>query len=83
MTTARRGLQPRASSLSTYRGMYVAEPEAPPYLKALGKYKTGKGCLDINKPEVLDMAALEKLIKTGVANMWKTAKAKGWPISPA
>lgn len=29
------------------------------------------------------MAALEKLIKTGVANMWKTAKAKGWPISPA
>ncbi len=76
------GFSPRASSLSIYGGMYAGEPEAAPYLKALGKYKTGKGCLYINELEDADMAALEKLIKAGVANMQKTAKAKGWPISP-
>jgi hypothetical protein len=76
------GFSPRASSLSIYSGLYAGNPEAAPYLKDLGKYKTGKGCLYINKLEDVDMAAFEKLLKAGVANMKKEAKAKGWTISP-
>lgn len=77
------GFSPRASSLSIYSGIYAGQPEAAPYLKGLGKYKTGKGCLYINKLEDVDMATFEKLIKAGVANMKKEAKAKGWTISAA
>jgi hypothetical protein len=75
------GFSPRAASLSIYGGMYAGEPEAAPFLKGLGKYKTGKGCLYINKLDDVDLDALEKLIKAGVANMKKTAKAKGWPLA--
>lgn len=75
------GFSPRASSLSIYSGLYAGEPEAATYLKGLGKYKTGKGCLYINKLEDVDMAALEKLIKAGVANMKKVTKEKGWTLT--
>jgi len=75
------GFSPRASSLSIYSGIYAGMPEAEPHLKGLGKYKTGKGCLYINKLEDVDMVVFEKLIKAGVANMKKEAKAKGWAIS--
>jgi hypothetical protein len=75
------GFSPRASSLSIYGGMYAGEPEAAPFLKGLGKYKTGKGCLYINKLDDVDLDTLEKLIKAGVANMKKVAKAKGWPLA--
>ena len=75
------GFSPRASSLSIYGGMYAGEPEAAPHLKGLGKYKTGKGCLYINKLDDVDLDTLEKLIKAGVANMKKVAKAKGWPLA--
>jgi len=75
------GFSPRAASLSIYGGMYAGEPEAAPYLKGLGKYKTGKGCLYINKLDDVDLDTLEKLIKAGVANMKKLAKAKGWPLA--
>jgi hypothetical protein len=76
------GFSPRASSLSIYCGLYAGQPEAAPYLRGLGKYKTGKGCLYINKLEDVDMTVFEKLIKAGVANMKKEAAAKGWKISP-
>jgi hypothetical protein len=75
------GFSPRAASLSIYGGMYAGEPEAAPFLKGLGKYKTGKGCLYINKLDDVDLDTLEKLIKAGVANMKKVAKAKGWPLA--
>jgi len=75
------GFSPRAASLSIYGGMYAGEPEAAPYLKDLGKYKTGKGCLYINKLDDVDLGALEKLVKAGVANMKKMAKTKGWPLA--
>ncbi|HEV7692990.1 MAG TPA: DUF1801 domain-containing protein [Hyphomonadaceae bacterium] len=75
------GFSPRASSLSIYSGIYAGKPEAEPHLKGLGKYKTGKGCLYINKLEDVDMKVFEKLITSGVANMKKEAKAKGWTIS--
>jgi hypothetical protein len=75
------GFSPRTSSLSIYGGMYAGEPQAAPYLKGLGKYKTGKGCLYINKLDDVDLDTLEKLIKAGVANMKKMAKTKGWPLA--
>ena len=75
------GFSPRAASLSIYSGIFAGMPEAEPYLKGLGKYKTGKGCLYINKLEDVDMKVLEKLITAGVASMKKEAKAKGWKIS--
>jgi hypothetical protein len=40
-------------------------------MKKLGKYKTGKGCLYINKLEDVDTRVLDKLITTSV----KKAKA--------
>ncbi len=75
------GFSPRGSSLSIYGGMYAGQPEAEPYLKSLGKYKTGKGCLYINKLDDVDMAAFEKFLKAGLATMKKVAKDKSWPVS--
>jgi hypothetical protein len=74
------GFSPRGSSLSIYSGIYAGQPEAAPHLKGLGKYKTGKGCLYINKLADVDMKVFEKLITAGVANMKKEAAAKGWEI---
>jgi hypothetical protein len=74
------GFSPRASSLSIYGGMFAGEAVAEPYLKGLGKYKTGKGCLYINKLEDVDVAALEKFLRAGLANMKKKTKKEGWEI---
>jgi flagellar motor switch protein FliG len=73
------GFSPRGSSLSIYSGMY--SDEAAPYLKALGKHKISKACLYINKLADVDMAALEKLLKAGLASIKKSAKDKGWPTA--
>jgi hypothetical protein len=75
------GFSPRGSSLAIYSGLMASGDEAKPYLAKLGKHKTGKGCLYINKLEDVDLAAFEKLIKAGLANMKKKAKAEGWPIT--
>ena len=40
-------------------------------LKKLGKYKTGKGCLYINKLEDVDQKILNELIKKSVKNLSK------------
>jgi hypothetical protein len=37
-------------------------------LKKLGKYKTGKGCLYINKLEDVDIQALNELIARSLKN---------------
>jgi hypothetical protein len=77
------GFSPRAASLSIYSGMYAGDVHAAPHLKGLGKYKTGKACLYINKLADVDMVVFERLIKSGVANMKKVAKSRGWAISEA
>ena len=41
-------------------------------LKSLGKYKTGKACLYINKLDDVDMPTLRKLIKQSVQQKIKT-----------
>ena len=68
------GFSPRGGSLSIYGGMYPAEPEAQAILKTLGKHKASKGCVYINKLADVDIAALEKLLRAGVANMKKKAR---------
>ncbi len=50
------GFSPRKSSLT----LYIEKPDAD--LKKLGKHKTGKSCLYINKLEDIDLKVLEKMI---------------------
>ena len=76
------GFSPRGANLAIYSGMMVSEPKAAPWLAKLGKYKTGKGCLYINKLGDVDLDQFEKLIKAGVANQKKVFVEKGWKISP-
>ena len=40
-------------------------------MKKLGKYKTGKSCLYINKLEDIDIKILKRLIKLSVEHMVK------------
>lgn len=61
------GFSPRVQSLTLYMmGGFDQE-----LLHQLGKYKTGKGCLYINKLEDVNTKVLDKLITTSV----KKAKA--------
>ena len=59
------GFAPRKANISLYLNcdvkQYVNE------LSALGKHKTGMGCLYVNKLEDVDMKVLEKLIKKAAA----------------
>jgi hypothetical protein len=58
------GFSPRVQNLTLYM-MGGFDSGA---LKGLGKYKTGKGCLYINKLEDVDIKALDKLITKSVKN---------------
>lgn len=75
------GFSPRGAALSLYPGIYPEQPEAQAILKTLGKHKSSKACVYVNKLADVDMKALAKLIKAGVANMKKQAKEKGWPLA--
>jgi len=75
------GFSPRGAALSIYSGMYADQPECQAILKTLGKHRTAKACIYINKLADVDMAAFEKLIRTGVANMKQLTKTKGWTLS--
>jgi hypothetical protein len=58
------GFSPRAQNLTLYMmGGFDSES-----LKKLGKYKTGKGCLYINKLEDVDLKALNELIVKSLKN---------------
>ena len=59
------GFSPRKQALTLYVSGAVTKD--PALLKKLGKYKTGKGCLYINKLEDVDMTVLKALIKQGLA----------------
>lgn len=54
------GFSPRKANLALYVMGSIAEDD--PLRDKLGKYKTGKSCLYINKLEDVDLAVLEKLI---------------------
>jgi hypothetical protein len=61
------GFSPRVQNLT----LYMLGGFDQDLMKKLGKYKTGKGCLYINKLEDVDTKVLDKLITTSV----KKAKA--------
>jgi len=57
------GFSPRKQNLTLYVPGTVGEQQA--LLKKLGKYKTGKGCLYINRLEDVDLNVLKEIIKKG------------------
>ena len=64
------GFSPRAQNLTLYM-MGGFDREA---LKKLGRYKTGKGCLYINKLADVDIKALNELIARSLKNSKADAK---------
>ena len=58
------GFSPRKQNLTLYIGGIVEKQQA--LLKKLGKHKTGKGCLYINKLEEIDLAVLKEIINRGL-----------------
>jgi hypothetical protein len=58
------GFSPRKQNLVFYISGAVEKQQA--LLKKLGKHKTGKGCLYINKLEEADIAVLTEIINKGV-----------------
>lgn len=64
------GFSPRKANLVLYvSGGFKTKPELR---DKLGKYKTGKSCLYINKLADVDMAVLEELITADIAYMRET-----------
>jgi hypothetical protein len=58
------GFSPRKQTLVLYISGAVEKQQA--LLKKLGKHKTGKGCLYINKLEEVDINVLKEIINKGV-----------------
>ena len=58
------GFSPRKQNLALYISGTVQKQQA--LLKKLGKYKTGKGCLYIDKLEEINMSVLKDIINKGV-----------------
>lgn len=63
------GFSPRKQSLTLYILSNFENYKA--LMKQLGKYKTGKSCLYINKLEDVDLPTLKKLIQEGFKYMTK------------
>jgi hypothetical protein len=69
------GFSPRKANTVVY-----VDPQTPgreDMVRKLGKVKTGVACVYINKLSDIDLGALEKLVKAGVAS----TKSK-WPVTP-
>ena len=66
------GFSPRKQNLTLYIGVGNKEKNFESDLKKLGKYKTGKGCLYINKLSDVDTKVLIAMIKT--ADQFSRAK---------
>ena len=63
------GFSPRKQNLTLYIMAGFREYDA--LMKALGKYKTSKSCLYINRLEDIHLPTLKKLIQQSVAHMKK------------
>lgn len=61
------GFSPRKTNLSIYLMDGFSGKEEQ--LARLGKHKTGKSCLYVNKLADIDMDVLEEMVKESVANM--------------
>lgn len=69
------GFSPRKAKQSLYLSCDIATMADD--LKALGKYKTGKGCLYVNKLADIDVAVLEKMIESTWENRNRPKTVKG------
>jgi len=58
------GFSPRKANFAFY--VSAAVDKNPALLKKLGKHKTAKSCLYINKLEEIDMAVLKEIINKGL-----------------
>ena len=67
-------LSPRKQNLVVY--IMPGFDKFPALMKKLGKFKTGKSCLYLNKLDDVDHAVLEKLIGDSVKVMRKRYKVK-------
>ena len=56
---------PRKAAFSFY--LYTGEEERKLLLSQLGKFKTGKACIYVNKLSDIDLGTLEKLCKAAIA----------------
>lgn len=63
------GFSPRKQSLTMY--IMNGFKRYDEILSRLGKYKTGKSCLYINKLEDIDLKVLEELVKESVEHLSK------------
>ena len=63
------GFSPRKQNLTLYIMAGFSEYDA--LMKALGKYKTGKSCLYIDRLEDIHMPVLKRLIQKSVAHVKK------------
>ena len=70
------GFSPRAAKLSIY--ILPGYANFGPILARLGKHKTGKSCLYVNKLDDIDMDVLGELIRAGLDDL-----ATRWPVLPA
>ena len=59
------GFAPRKANLSLYFGIYVED--LGPSLEKLGKYKSGMGCVYVNKLADIDLKVLEEMVESGWA----------------
>ena len=66
------GFSPRKQNLTLYIMSGFSKNQN--LLKKLGKHKTGKGCLYINKIEDIDIKVLKELIKQSVSYLKKLNK---------
>jgi len=71
------GFSPRKQNLSVYIMSGFAKYDS--LMKKLGKHKTGKSCLYINKLEDIDLDVLKELIKRSAEHVAKTSKQTGKP----
>ena len=67
------GFSPRKQNLTLY--IMSGFDEYDSLLSRLGKYKTGKSCLYLNKLEDVDPEVLRELVRRSVAHMAETNRA--------
>ena len=70
------GFSPRKANLSLY--IMPGYQDYTALLARLGKHKTGKACLYINKLADIDIDVLRELIETGLRDLAKT-----YPVQPS
>lgn len=68
------GFSPRKANLSLY--IMPGYQDYSEILSRLGKHKTGKACLYINKLADVDLTVLEELVRTGLSDLNKI-----WPVT--